>query len=85
MQIETRVLLTLEDQVALVQLNRPKKHNALDMKMFRAIAQIQKKLARESGIRAVILSGSGVDFCSGLDASAEFIDCSDVGRCVGAS
>ena len=74
MQIENRVLLTLENQVALVQLNRPEKHNALDLEMFRAIAQIQKKLARESGIRAVILSGSGVDFCSGLDAKSVLKD-----------
>ena len=46
MQIENRVLLTLENQVALVQLNRPEKHNALDLEMFRAIAQMQQKLAR---------------------------------------
>ena len=44
MQIENRVLLTLENQVALVQLNRPEKHNALDLEMFRAIAEIQKKI-----------------------------------------
>ena len=74
MQIENRVLLTLENQLALVQLNRPEKHNALDLEMFRAIAQIQKKLTGESGIRAVILSGSGVDFCSGLDAKSVLKD-----------
>ena len=74
MQIENRVLLTLENQVALVQLNRPEKHNALDLDMFRAIAQMQQKLARESNVRAVILSGSGVDFCSGLDAKSVLKD-----------
>ena len=74
MQIENRVLLTLENQVALVQLNRPEKHNALDLDMFRAIAQMQQKLARENSVRAVILSGSGVDFCSGLDAKSVLKD-----------
>ena len=74
MQIENRVLLTLENQIALVQLNRPEKHNALDLEMFRAIVQMQKKLARESGIRAVVLSGSGVDFCTGLDAKSVMKD-----------
>ena len=74
MQIENRVLLTLENQLALVQLNRPEKHNALDLDMFRAIAQMQQKLARENGVRAVILSGSGVDFCSGLDAKSVLKD-----------
>lgn len=74
MQIENRVLLTLENQLALVQLNRPEKHNALDLDMFRAIAQMQQKLARENSVRAVILSGSGVDFCSGLDAKSVLKD-----------
>jgi len=74
MQIESRVSLRLENQVALVQLNRPEKHNALDLEMFRAIVQMQKKLARESGVRAVILSGSGVDFCTGLDAKSVMKD-----------
>ena len=74
MQIENRVLLTLENQIALVQLNRPEKHNALDLEMFRAIVQMQRKLARESGLRAVILSGSGVDFCTGLDAKSVMKD-----------
>jgi len=74
MQIENRVLLTLENQIALVQLNRPEKHNALDLEMFRAIVQMQKKLARESSIRAVILSGSGIDFCTGLDAKSVMKD-----------
>jgi len=74
MQIESRVSLRLENQIALVQLNRPEKHNALDLEMFRAIVQVQKKLARESGVRAVILSGSGVDFCTGLDAKSVMKD-----------
>jgi len=74
MQIENRVVLRLENQIALVQLNRPEKHNALDLEMFRAIVQMQRKLARESGLRAVIVSGSGVDFCTGLDAKSVMKD-----------
>ena len=67
MQIENRVSLTVKNRVALVQLNRPDKHNALDLEMFQAIAGMQKKLAGERDLRAVVLTGSGVDFCSGLD------------------
>lgn len=67
MQIGNRVLLTVKNRVALVQLNRPEKHNALDLEMFSAIAQMQQKLARERDIRAIVLSGSGLDFCTGLD------------------
>ncbi len=67
MQKENRVSLRLENQVALVELNRPEKHNALDLEMFHAIVAVQKQLAREKTLRAVVLSGSGVDFCTGLD------------------
>lgn len=67
MQNEERVALTLEDQVARVELNRPDKHNALDLEMFEAIVTAQKRLAREKSLRAVVMSGSGVDFCTGLD------------------
>jgi enoyl-CoA hydratase/carnithine racemase len=70
MKIGNRVLLTVENQLASVRLNRPEKHNALDLEMFLAIAQMQKKLARESDVRAVIVSGTGVDFCTGLDVKS---------------
>ena len=70
MQIDHRILLTVESRIARVQLNRPEKHNALDLEMFSAIAETQKKLARESDLRAVVLSGSGIDFCTGLDVKS---------------
>ncbi len=64
------VLINIDHHIAHVRLNRPGKHNALDLGMFTAIAKTQKQLARQSGLRAVILSGEGVDFCSGLDVKA---------------
>lgn len=72
--MKNRVLLTLEKQVAKVRLNRPEKHNALDIEMFDAIAEVQKKLAGESDVRAVVLSGDGVDFCTGLDVKSVMND-----------
>jgi enoyl-CoA hydratase/carnithine racemase len=68
--MQDRINLSIENQVAHVELNRPEKRNALDMAMFRAIAGVQKKLRRERKLRAVILGGAGVDFCSGLDVKA---------------
>lgn len=62
-----RILLTRDGDVAHVRLNRPDVHNALDLPMYRAIVAAQKKLARDRTVRAVILDGAGVDFCSGLD------------------
>ena len=69
MQIKNRVELTIENHVARVELNRPEKHNALDLEMFRAIVAIQNKLRTEKTVRAVVISGSGVDFCTGLTSS----------------
>ena len=65
-----RVTLVIEDQIALVCLNRPEKHNALDMPMFYAIRSTIKKLNRNKSIRVVIVKGNGENFCSGLDIKA---------------
>lgn len=68
--MQDRINLTIESGVAHVELNRPEKRNALDMEMFHAIAAAQKKLRRLRELRAVILGGAGVDFCSGLDVKS---------------
>ncbi|MCF6192831.1 MAG: crotonase/enoyl-CoA hydratase family protein [Kangiellaceae bacterium] len=62
-----RVTITLEDQIALVCLNRPEKHNALDMPMFYAIRSAIKTLKKNKSIRVVVVKGNGESFCSGLD------------------
>jgi enoyl-CoA hydratase/carnithine racemase len=65
--VSERIQLSIENGIASVRLNRPDKRNALDLAMFQAIAASQKQLARMRELRAVILSGAGPDFCSGLD------------------
>jgi enoyl-CoA hydratase/carnithine racemase len=70
MKIKNRVSLTIENQVASVVLDRAEKRNALDLEMFQAIAKTQQVLARERNVRAIVLTGAGVDFCSGLDVKA---------------
>ncbi len=55
--------------VAEVRLNRPDKMNALDMEMFRALVETSERLAKDSSVRAVVLSGEGRSFCAGLDFS----------------
>jgi enoyl-CoA hydratase/carnithine racemase len=65
-----RVTINIESQIARVRLSRADKLNALDLEMFRAIASAQKRLARDRSLRAVVLSGEGTDFCSGLDVKS---------------
>jgi enoyl-CoA hydratase/carnithine racemase len=62
-----RVAIEISDHVAVVTLSRPEKHNALDGAMFEQIIAAAERLARQPGLRAVVLHGAGPSFCSGLD------------------
>jgi enoyl-CoA hydratase/carnithine racemase len=67
-----RIALEIKDQIAFVTLNRADKLNALDMPMFEAIVNTTKQLKKDKAIRAIILSGDGPAFCSGLDVKSMF-------------
>lgn len=62
-------VLTIErdGHVAHVRLNRPERHNALNWDLFQAIPRVTAELAADRSVRAVVLSGNGPSFCSGLD------------------
>ncbi len=62
-----RVTVHLEGGVADVRLNRPEKLNALDPAMFDALVEAGERLGADPSVRAVVLSGEGRGFCSGLD------------------
>ena len=64
---EQRVTVTIAGGVADVRLNRPEKRNALDPAMFAGLVTAGERLKSEPGVRAVVLSGEGPDFCAGLD------------------
>ncbi|MGI8903620.1 MAG: crotonase/enoyl-CoA hydratase family protein [Solirubrobacteraceae bacterium] len=64
---EDRVRIEVADHVAVVTLDRPEKHNALDGSMLDAVIAAAQRLAVEPGVRAVVLHGQGPSFCSGLD------------------
>jgi 2-(1,2-epoxy-1,2-dihydrophenyl)acetyl-CoA isomerase len=58
------------DGVATVTLNRPDKLNAFNAEMHEALAAALDAAARETRIRAVLLTGAGRGFCAGQDLSA---------------
>jgi len=62
-----RVLVTLKDRVAHVELDRPAKLNAIDPAMFEGLLEAADHVSGRSDIRAVVLSGRGRMFCAGLD------------------
>ncbi|MEL6642134.1 MAG: crotonase/enoyl-CoA hydratase family protein [Pseudomonadota bacterium] len=59
--------LQIANGIAEVVLNRPAQKNALSKEMFETIAAVGEELKTTVGLRAVILSGAGGNFCSGLD------------------
>ena len=65
--MESRVSITIAAGVADVRLVRADKMNALDAEMFEALVAATDRLAKEKGLRAVVLSGEGRAFCAGLD------------------
>lgn len=63
-----------------MRLNRPDKLNALSLDMLAGLAATARRLRREPGVRAVILSGEGRSFCAGLDLKAAARNPAGVGR-----
>lgn len=67
MQYSTIILETDPNGIASLTLNRPEKHNALSEKMIAEITDAATKIASDTKVRAVILSGNGKSFCAGGD------------------
>ncbi|MEM6408130.1 MAG: crotonase/enoyl-CoA hydratase family protein [Pseudomonadota bacterium] len=53
--------------VATVTLNRPEKRNALSGEMIAELEGVAAELAKDAGVRVVVLEGAGAMFCAGGD------------------
>jgi len=76
---DQRVLLSIENHIAHVRLNRPAKRNGLDLAMFEGIVATGEKILANPTVRVVVLSGEGLAFCAGLDVKA-FFSMGDAGQ-----
>jgi enoyl-CoA hydratase/carnithine racemase len=63
------ILLTRQESVAVVSLNRPEVRNAVTLSMWRELAGIFSNIANDDAVRAIVLTGAGADFCVGADVS----------------
>lgn len=59
--------VSLDEAVALVELNRPDKANSMNAAMWREIGDCMRWCDAERGVRAVVLAGRGRHFCAGID------------------
>ena len=64
---EPRIVLEKANGVAIVTINRPEKHNAMDLPFFREFGPRIDELSHDSEVKAIILTGAGRSFCSGID------------------
>jgi len=60
------LLYKLDNHIAKVTLNRPKKMNSLDETLIQELTSLFKNLSVNPAVKLVVLSGAGGNFCSGL-------------------
>ena len=61
------VLISVQDGIQTITLNRPEARNAMTLAAARTIAEALDELDRNDEIRVSILTGAGGYFCSGMD------------------
>ena len=61
------VLYDVVDHVATITLNRPHRRNAISVRMLSQLADALTRADDARDIRAIVLTGAGKGFCSGLD------------------
>jgi enoyl-CoA hydratase/carnithine racemase len=64
------VRVAVQDRVATVSLNRPDKLNAVSPEVFDGLAEAGRQIEADDEIRAVLITGEGRAFCSGLDLAS---------------
>lgn len=69
-QLRNRVSIEFRQQIARVTLTRADKYNGMDLDMMQALVEAARRVRRQTDVRAVILSGEGKAFCSGLDVAS---------------
>ncbi|MEU2608480.1 enoyl-CoA hydratase/isomerase family protein [Streptomyces albus] len=65
------IRLSVRDGVATVTLDRPEKHNALDLADARELGRVWQRLRTDAAVRAAVVTGAGSRaFCTGIDRDA---------------
>ncbi len=65
-----KIIYSVDQGVARITLNRPDKRNALDDGIVAEFADALQAAGRDNGVRVVLLTGAGKDFCSGADLAS---------------
>lgn len=68
------LLVTKDDGVAWVSLNRPEVRNAIDDRMQAELAEVWTAFRYDDDVRCVVLTGEGESFCTGIDRAQAVSD-----------
>lgn len=63
------ITLEIEDGIATVTINRPERKNAFTIAMRYEFCEYLERIALDADVRAVIITGAGDCFCSGMDVT----------------
>jgi enoyl-CoA hydratase len=66
------IIVSIEDHIGIIQLNRPEALNALNDHLLSELAEALKSFNEDDEVRCVILTGSEKSFCSGADLKEMF-------------
>ena len=64
------VLFDVENQIAVITLNRPERRNAIDQQLLVHLYDGLDAVTHRNDIRVAIITGNGPSFCAGLDLGA---------------
>ena len=71
------LLYGVSDNVATITLNRPERLNAISGGMLRSFSEAFREADHDRNVRAIILTGAGKGFCSGLDLKEQGANAND--------
>jgi enoyl-CoA hydratase len=68
--MEQPVLFSIENQTAVITLNRPERRNSINQALLAGLYDAIERVAKDDAIRAAVITGNGKSFCSGIDLDA---------------
>ena len=79
------ILFELQDGVARLTLNRPDRLNSFNVDMHREVREVLQKIAADSAVRVLVLTGAGRGFCAGQDLGDRAVSPGGAGVDIGES
>ncbi|PKL19141.1 MAG: enoyl-CoA hydratase [Spirochaetae bacterium HGW-Spirochaetae-5] len=67
--MENEVLFTVENNIAVITLNRPERRNSINKNLLIGLYNGLEEVSGNKDIKAAVITGNGKSFCSGIDLS----------------